>query len=156
MKLISLSQGLFAQVDDDDFEMLSVYKWYAHKNYKTYYAERMIVQSKTEKKSIFLHTEIMGKKGVDHIDLNGLNNQRRNLRFVTMSQNANNRGPRINTSSQYKGVSWKTANNKWQARIGNNPRYYLGLFDSETEAAKAYDAKAKELFGEFANLNFKG
>ena len=91
---------------------------------------------------------------VDHIDRNSLNNRRGNLRLCTPSQNIlNTRGKK--GTSKYKGVWWNTKKNKWLAMITSKGRHFhLGFFDEEIEAAKAYDRKAVELFGEFAYLNF--
>jgi hypothetical protein len=93
-------------------------------------------------------------KMVDHIDRNRLNNYVTNLRYVTVQQNQMNRTKRSNTSSKYKGVIFKKQCNKWQSRVQyDGKRISLGYFDNEQEAARAYNAKAMELFGEYANLN---
>ena len=92
---------------------------------------------------------------VDHIDGNGLNNRKSNLRICTKAQNVHNSRPRTNTSSKYKGVFWNKANKKWSATIHKGDKWtYIGGFDDEKEAARAYDRKAAEFFGEFAYLNF--
>ena len=96
------------------------------------------------------------RQEIDHADGNGLNNQKDNLRFCTHSQNHMNRKP-TKGSSKYKGVSWHKAAKKWNARITLNKKTVsIGYFDSEIIAAKAYDEKAIELFGEFAKLNKAG
>ena len=93
---------------------------------------------------------------VDHIDGNGLNNRKSNLRVCTQAQNSLNSRPRRNSSSRYKGVSFYKRDKIWQAQIFYNFRTInIGRFDDEIEAALAYDRKAAELFGEFAYLNFK-
>ncbi len=93
---------------------------------------------------------------VDHIDGNGLNNRKSNLRLCTFAQNAHNSRPRRNSSSRYKGVCWHKVKKKWTVSIyKGGKRTYLGYYDDEIEAALAYDRKATELFGEFAYLNFK-
>ena len=92
---------------------------------------------------------------VDHIDGNGLNNRKSNLRLCTFAQNAHNSRPRRNSSSRYKGVCWHKLKKKWTVSIyKGGKRTYLGYYDDEIEAALAYDRKAEELFGEFAYLNF--
>ena len=94
--------------------------------------------------------------GIDHIDWNGLNNQSSNLRLCSTSQNgANKRKNEGKYSSQFKGVTWFKLANKWKADIQCNKKVFtLVLFISEEEAARAYDKRAQELFGEFAHLNF--
>lgn len=93
-------------------------------------------------------------KEIDHIDNNHLNNNIKNLRPVTRSQNNMNRIKLRNTSSKFKGVCWNKQLNKWEVGIKiNNKKKYLGLFKSETDAAIAYNNAAIELFGEYANLN---
>jgi len=96
-------------------------------------------------------------KLVDHIDGNGLNNRKANLRLCNHSQNAWNRRPNSGCHSKYKGVYWNKDKKKWHATISKSyKRIHLGYFDNEIEAARAYDKKAKEFFGEFAYLNFRG
>lgn len=158
MKEIKLSQGKVALVDDKDFEELSRYKWYAaqRENY-TIYAIRTI-GTKPNHKTIRMHRQIMkARKGqqIDHLDGNGLLNVRSNLRLCTNSQNQQNKRKRKNCSSKFKGICWHKNRKKWEVYISLNKKlYYLGYFDDEIEAAKAYDRKAKEFFGEFARLNF--
>jgi hypothetical protein len=106
----------------------------------------------------YLHRLIMNTpKGLDtdHIDGNHLDNRKSNLRVCTKAQNQHNRH-RAHGLSKFKGVSWHTKTKKWQARVAlNGKRIHIGVFDSEIEAAKAYDQKARELYGDFARPNFE-
>ncbi len=148
MKHIPLSQGKFAIVDDEDYDYLMQWKWYANKMGNTWYA--------TNYNKGGMHRLIMKyPKGlqVDHINHNGLDNRRCNLRICTKQQNEWNRLPNCNAASPYRGV--QKMRGKWAANIRFNGKLiYLGVFASDTEAAKVWDAKAKELFGEYAYLNF--
>ena len=150
VRRIPLGNGLFATVDAADYEKLSRYKWYANRHGRKIYAI-----CRKQGKDVYMHRMIMRpRKGyfVDHIDGNGLNNRRCNLRVCTARQNVVNRAP-CGGSSRFVGVYRKR--NKWQAEIRCEGKYfYLGLFDDEVEAAKARDRKAYELHGEYAYLNF--
>jgi len=107
---------------------------------------------------LLMHRAIMQPpKGmvVDHIDGNGLDQRRANLRVGTQRRNSHNRRPSRWTSSRFKGVYFCKATRKWVATIGYEGKaIYLGSFDDEAEAARAYDRKARELFGAYAYLNF--
>lgn len=95
------------------------------------------------------------KPSVDHIDGDPQNNMVTNLRFCTNAENLRNRGSYRGSSSKYVGVHWHTASGKWQAQITiNGKNKHLGLFSDEEAAARAYDAAARKLHGEFARLNF--
>jgi len=95
------------------------------------------------------------RKCVDHIDGNKLNNNFNNLRWCTNFQNNGNRKKQNHTTSKYKGTSYRKDTKKWRAYImRNDVQIPLGCFDTEEEAGRAYDSAARELFGEFAKLNF--
>ena len=158
MKKIILNNGIYAIVDNDDFKKVSKYKWrgvYSKKS-NTYYAARSTWDSLTKKKSTMrMHRLILkARKGeiVDHINHNGLDNRKSNIRIVDNSQNQCNRVKRGDFSSKYKGV-YRCAD-KWRALICfNKIKYHLGVFIKEIDAAKAYNKKAKELFKEYAFIN---
>ena len=159
MKEIKLSQlgknkdEYVALVDDDDFESINQYKWSVIKAPNTFYAMRgTMVNGK--RITQYMHDLILDGKGIDHIDRNGLNNKRSNLRLCTISENGMNRRKQDNASSIYKGVSFHKRDKRWMAHIKiNGKKIHLGNFDTEVEAAKAYNDKAISLFCEFANLN---
>jgi hypothetical protein len=146
-----VGQGLFATVDAADFKKLSEYKWYACRHGPTVYA-----MCRKNGRAMYMHRMILRpRKGylVDHIDGNGLNNRRCNLRVCTPQENQANRGP-CGGSSRFVGV-FRNKDNKWQAGIQcRGVHYYLGVYDDEVEAAKARDRKAYALHGEHAYLNF--
>lgn len=160
MKEIPLTQGQVAIVDDEDYEWLSAFSWHAKFNpgTKTYYAERS-VYTPTGVRTFGMHRDIIGATlgtEVDHLDRDALNNRRYNLRTCTTSQNQANRGAPVNNTSGFKGVTWNKSSQKWQAQIETMDRkLYLGVFASKETAARAYDVKATELFGEFAYINFE-
>ncbi len=158
MKLIPLTQGQFAQVDDEDFEYLNQFKWFAHKNRYKFYAMRKVKKGTGKWAPMSMHRILLGlidpKIYADHKDRNGLNNQRYNLREANGSQNNANKESRKNSSSKYLGVKWYKKHEKWTSAIKLNYKtYHLGYFDLEEMAALAYNTKAVELHGEFANLN---
>lgn len=156
MKRIPLTQNQFALVDDADFEELSKHKWYATKT--KYGGFTAVRNTKDKTKSRFMHRQIMNApkgKEVDHINHDTLDNRRCNLRVCTRSENNRNSKKMKNTSSKYKGVSWYKTCKNWAAKIYiNKKNLHIGYFSSEVEAAKAYDKKARDHFGTFANLNF--
>lgn len=155
---IPLTQGKVAIVDRDDFESLSQYRWQAYTRGNTWYAKRVIQMPDGKQATLHMHRDILNApKGtpVDHRDGNGLNNTRANLRLCTAQENNRNSRRRKDASSRYKGVQWYKPGTKWKAQIEDNGRHkHLGYFASEEEAARAYDAAALELYGEFARFNF--
>lgn len=155
MKSIPLTQGKVAVVDDDDYEVLVRYKWHAVKRKGgLWYAARN--SGKRGNKELMHCAIVQATRGlhVDHRDGDGLNNVRNNLRPASYRQNHMNRRPNANTRCGFKGV-WSTVEGKYQARLeSNGQRFFLGTFDSQEDAARAYDTKATEVFGEFARLNF--
>jgi hypothetical protein len=159
IRYIALTKGKFAIVNAEDYERFGRFKWFASGPAKYLYAVRAIYPEKGVKVMLYLHREIMkAPKGlvVDHINGNTLDNRRENLRLATKRQNTCNM--RINKegcTSKYRGVNWHISVKKWVARITvNRRRIHLGVFDSEVEAAKAYDEAARKYYGEFARLNF--
>lgn len=163
MKLIPLTQGKFAQVDDDDFEELNKFKWTLTKCDNSFYALRTIYEGRISKgvygkqKKIYLHRQIMNApsdKLVDHKDGDGLNCQKTNMRLATKSENQRNKKPKTNGTSEYLGVCWSKKENKWLAQINiPNVRKRIGVFKSEENAAIAYNILAEKHYGEFANIN---
>jgi hypothetical protein len=148
-------RGEVAQVDDADFDLVSQYTWARCLDHRVVYAARNWQDAQGRRHRQRMHTLITGWPKVDHEDHDGLNNQRYNLREVTDAQNQWNRRANKGCSSEYKGVHWHRVAGKWRARIRKNRVWYeLGFFDDERLAARAYDVKARELFGVFACLNF--
>ena len=157
---IPLTQGQYAIVDPEDYEPLSKHKWHAVKSKNTFYAVRRIHIGKNKWKHIKMHREILDPPDhlyVDHINHNGLDNRKANLRTATHRQNSYNRiNFRKNPSSKYKGVSWKKRTKKWNVQISYDGKSKaIGSFDNESDAAKAYDEAAKKYHKEFAVLNFQ-
>lgn len=154
---IRLSGGLVALVDDVDFERaLAAGNWHARPHGYTTYAQRHTVRSDGRRTTQQLHQFLLGCRGVDHVNGNGLDNRRRNLRPADQSRNmANARLLRSNNTSGFRGVTKPASKRRWVAQIGIRGRVvHLGSFDSPETAARAYDVAAIEAFGEFARLNF--
>lgn len=156
MKEIKLTQGKVALVDDEDFEKLNRFKWYARKGRNTFYAERNIGGRK-QHRVIRRHRQILNvnnSQDVDHRDSDGLNNQRFNLRNCTNQQNCMNARPQSGCLSKFKGVYFHKQINRWRAVLTFNGKVNsCGCYATEEEAACAYNKKAVELFGSFARPN---
>lgn len=154
--------GLYTMVDDEDFEFLSQFKWVlSRKGYaetgRTKLLKRYYPKTRVQMQRLLMRDVVKEGLLVDHINGDKLDNRKENLRLVTMSQSNANRG-KINfrykpdKRSKFIGVSWNR--NKWRAIIckeGNQE--YIGRFDNEEDAARAYNKRALELFGEYARTN---
>lgn len=151
---INLPDKQVALVDEEDAKLLEGHSWFLLKRPgdKNIYA-----RAKIKGKPVLMHRLILeAPKGsiIDHINGNGLDNRKSNLRFCSMRDNSRNRKIHIGNKSGFKGVLWKVRNKKWQARICVNYKdISLGLFLDKEDAARAYNAAARKYFGEFAYLN---
>ena len=157
MKEIPLTQGRVALVDDRDFDRLSQYNWQvAIRNHTAYAA--MDIGGRRNRKRIYMHRMIMDAPDnmtVDHINGDGLDNRRENLRLATRQQNVANRlRTRKQTHSKYRGVFLAANKRLWFAQIvADGQSIYLGSYRTQREAAIAYNEAALQHFGEFAYLN---
>lgn len=161
MKEIQLTRGYVAIVDDEDYDSVAAHKWWALIGKKRSNGSTPVYATRAGGNS--LHRFIMdAKQGqiIDHINGNGPDNRRRNLRYCTQAENnrnsckpfVNKNGGRV--TSRYKGVVWHNNICKWQAKINcNGVEKIIGNFDSAINAATAYNIWAVLLFGEFAKLN---
>lgn len=160
MKRIPVGE-IFALVDDQDEKLVLGYHWRVH---KAGYAVTT-VGPKGARTALYMHSLILpapAGKITDHKDnTKRLDNRRQNLRIGTHSQNHGNTRYKPKSASDFRGVAWHKAAGKWRARIadgkyadGRMRNRHLGLFESEVEAALAYDEAARVYFGEFATLNF--
>lgn len=167
MKEISLTRGYIALVDDEDYSRLSIFKWQVIAGAKTFYAIRSTKYLKTEKRrTIRMHREILGLYEhdgfeIDHINRNGLDNRKSNLRLCSRSQNQSNRSLLNNNTSGFKGVNFHRGivrhftKDRWDARIMYEGKsIYLGSYPDPHKAALAYDKAALKYFGGYAFLNF--
>lgn len=153
-KTIGLNNEQEAILDDEDYEALKSYHWYSDRGYAT----RMSLKGEGKRRMIRMHQQILNIPNhlvADHINGNRLDNRRANLRICTRAQNNMNRFvEKQSSSSIYKGVCWRPHANAWKAYIKlNSKQMHLGYFQSEEEAALAYNAAAREHFGQFARLN---
>jgi hypothetical protein len=152
---IQLPHGIFALVDAEDYEKVSKYSWWATSTRHRTYALTKIDKGRT---SVSMHRIVLDypEGEIDHINMNGLDNRKSNLRLATRQQQRFNECKAIvaNATSKYKGVA-KRRNGKWAAAIQNgNKVEHLGTFESEELAARAYDTKARQIQGSFGRYNF--
>ncbi len=156
---VPLTKDKFAIVDPEDYHRLIEYKWYAHKGTNTYYAVRSLTNGKYRKrKNQYMHhlvIDIPPGRFCDHLNHNGLDNRKANLRLATHTQNVwHRRKFKSPSRSKYKGLTWRKKEKSWHVRITvNGSRLFIGSFKDEVEAACAYDRAAKILHGQFATLN---
>jgi len=140
--------GRFALVDDSDFALVTPHRWHIHVSN----AGQEYVRGWVNGRHVRMHCLIMGRRGIDHVNGDRLDNTRTNLRVATQSQNAANSGPR--RGKQYKGTYWQQGC-PWRAEIRvGGVRRHLGSFSDEESAARAYDTAALAAWGPFARLNF--
>jgi hypothetical protein len=145
--------GRSALIDSADYELVSPYTWFARRKGKSgtlMYAWAWIGPRAT-RQNVLMHKLITGWPLTDHTNRNGLDNRRSNLRLATHQQNLHNSAARNKTG--FKGVQ-QTSPTRWAASIFHGNPQYLGAFESAEGAARAYDTAARQLFGEFAFLNF--
>ena len=153
MKEIKLTQGMVAFVDDEDYEAVNQYKWHINKKSNTFYAVRTLRKPDGAPTTQKMHQLILNARGIDHINHNGLDNRRSNLRIVTQKQNIANARSRGGTS-RFKGLYWDKKKNKWRVQIFiRGKRKHLGMFNDEVEAARIYNFAARYVYGEYAFLN---
>ena len=162
---IQLTQNKATMVDDADYEWLSKNGWYARNTRGLFYAQRTLRTADGKRHQVLMHREIWKHhhgsipKGmeIDHINGNPLDNRLENLRLCTHAQNMANERKKAPHSSKYRGVNFNKYKGRWEAKIQSNSKpIHIGTFISETEAAKAYDTMAQELFGNLAQLNLGG
>lgn len=168
-EIINLTQGKQAIVDADKLALISNYKWFACKSRNGVFYAGTKINGKLIKLHRFLLDVTDSKIIIDHINHDGLDNRMSNLRICTNHQNIINTSSRKNSTSKYLGVCYKPIRKrklksgnlstkeyikKWVAQIQfNNKKKFIGRFETEVDAAIAYNNHAKLFFKEYANLN---
>jgi hypothetical protein len=152
---LPVGYGQFALIDDRD-RALARFKWTIdRRDDGLTYAVRRVRQPDGSRRKVYLHDAVLGLRGIDHRDRNGLDCRRKNLRAAGQAQNGANRGLQRNNRTGFKGVYWFRRDHCWTAQVQTRGRRrHLGYFSTPEEAARAYDDAAREHFGEFARLNF--
>lgn len=153
------ANGRLVTVDEGDYEAVSPFRWHViermapGRRVNGPYAQASM-RIGGRKVQLEMHKFLTGNPRTDHVNHDGLDNRRVNLRVVTAAQNNYNSRSRVGSSSRFKGVTWNRGNRKWQASIKlHGQNRYLGCYEVEEDAALAYNAAARELFGEHACLN---
>jgi len=158
MKEIILTKNKVSLVDDEDFEMVNQFKWGWYNNSRTGYASRHLPLGNGKRTKQSIHRLLMNPKKreeVDHINGDGLDNRRSNLRVCTRAENACNRiQVQKNNTSGYRGVKWASDRNKWCVQIGTKgKKISIGYFKDKIQAALAYNQAALKYHGKHANIN---
>ncbi len=151
---IPLTKCKVALIDEDDFNLVGNLRWCASQNGQNWYAMRALPRNGRRQLHQRMHHLILGKSLIDHINGNGLDNRRENLRIASNRENCFNQRKRAG-SSTYKGVCFDIESDKWLVQIQvNGKRKKIGRFKNEVEAALAWDEAARLYYKEFAALNF--
>lgn len=152
---IPLTRGYVAIIDEADADQASARTWSARIDGRNVYAVTKTRTSDGSRRLLGMHTFLTGWPLVDHINGDGLDNRRANLRHATTAQNQRNARLRSDNASGFKGVHWDASQRRWKAQISvGGKRLSRGRYLTAEEAAHAYDDAARELHGEFATLNF--
>jgi hypothetical protein len=154
---IPLGGGIVALIDVGDAAIVTAAgPWHAKPHGCTTYAQRNMRRADGAWTTQTLHRLLTGWSYVDHKNGDGLDNRRENLRQATHGENVANARRRADNTSGYKGVHKNSRRGRpWKAGIRADGRMrHLGYYDSPIDAARAYDIAAREVFGEFARLNF--
>ncbi len=153
---IPLTRGYVAIVDAADADCVLTYRWFAQPNCRNVYAIRRVRRADGTWTTQSLHKFLTGFPVTDHVNGDGLDNRRSNLREATTGENSRNRRRQSNNASGFKGVAWNKNDRKWRAQVGADAgkRRFLGSYTTAEEAARAYDAAARELYGAYASVNF--
>lgn len=153
---VALPSGHVALIDTGDLELISTYRWFIRRSRGGLYV-RGYPLGGPNVPDVHLHRLILGAPDgaeVDHINRDGLDNRRANLRLVTRAQNVRNMGGQRRSRSGYKGVAWDARTSKWRAKIEiDGHAIHLGRFADAWDAAQAYNAAARAAWGEFAFQN---
>lgn len=153
MKLLPLTKGFSVMVDDEDYDFLNQWKW----TYQSGYACRNATNPDKTRKPIKMHRLLMNPPDtmeVDHIDGNGINNQKSNLRICSHAENCKNQKVRYSTKTGFKGVDFHTKSNKYRVRITRHYKvHHVGFFSDLQAAVKAYNEASVWLHRDFARPN---
>jgi len=155
LHFIQLTDGSYTVIDAEDQQLARAYRWMRHHTGSGNYYAANTTAPRTGR--VYLHRLVMGEPAshVDHISRDKMVNCKANLRACTCAQNLSNRGKTAMNTSGYKGVDWVKRISTWRAQIGvRGARLFLGHFTDPVAAARAYDAAARRLHGEFALTNF--